>query len=67
MREVQTVAPDAGGSAVTIVATSRTIIDAFRDAAIGAVVAIAVILFVALAPAAGCRDWCWRRCCCRRC
>jgi hopanoid biosynthesis associated RND transporter like protein HpnN len=48
VRDVQTVAPDAGGSAVTIVATSRTIIDAFRDAAIGAVVAITVILFVAL-------------------
>jgi hopanoid biosynthesis associated RND transporter like protein HpnN len=48
VRDVQTVAPDAGGSAVTIVATSRTIVDAFRDAAIGAVVAIAVILFVAL-------------------
>ena len=41
-------APDAGGSAVTIVATSRTIVDAFRDAAIGAVLAITVILFVAL-------------------
>jgi predicted RND superfamily exporter protein len=48
VRDVQTVAPDAGGSAVTIVATSRTIVDAFRDAAIGAVVAITVILFVAL-------------------
>jgi len=48
VRDVQTVAPDAGGSAVTIVATSRTIIDAFRDAAIGAVVAITVILFIAL-------------------
>jgi len=48
VRDVQSVAPDAGGSAVTIVATSRTIVDAFRDAATGAVVAIAVILFVAL-------------------
>jgi predicted RND superfamily exporter protein len=48
VRDVESVAPDAGGSAVTIVATSRTIVGAFRDAAIGAVVAIAVILFVAL-------------------
>jgi hopanoid biosynthesis associated RND transporter like protein HpnN len=48
VRDVQTVAPDAGGSAVTIVATARTIVDAFRDAAIGAVVAITLILFVAL-------------------
>jgi hopanoid biosynthesis associated RND transporter like protein HpnN len=48
VRDVETVAPDAGGSAVTIVATARTIIGAFRDAAIGAVVAITVILFVAL-------------------
>jgi uncharacterized protein len=48
VRDVQSVAPNAGGSAVTIVATSRTIVDAFRDAAIGAVVAITVILFVAL-------------------
>ncbi len=46
--EVQTIAPDAGGSAVTIVATSDTIIEAFRRAAIGAVIAIAVILFLAL-------------------
>ncbi len=45
---VETVAPDAGGSAVTIVATSRTIIQAFRDAAVGAVVAITIILFIAL-------------------
>ena len=40
--------PEAGGSAVTIVATSRTIVDAFREAAISALVAIAVILLVAL-------------------
>jgi len=46
--QVQTVAPDAGGSAVTIVATSDTIIAAFRRAAIGAILAIAVILFLAL-------------------
>jgi hopanoid biosynthesis associated RND transporter like protein HpnN len=48
VRDVESVAPDAGGSAVTIVATSRTIVGAFRDAAIGAVVAITIILFVAL-------------------
>jgi uncharacterized protein len=46
--EVTTVAPDAGGSAVTIEATSATIVGSFRSAAVAAVVAIAVILFVAL-------------------
>jgi hypothetical protein len=46
--EVAAVAPDAGGSAVTIVATSRTIVDAFRSAALGALLAIAAILFAAL-------------------
>ena len=40
--------PDAGGSAVTIIATARTIIAAFRNAAIGAIGMIAVILFVFL-------------------
>ena len=40
--------PEAGGSAVAIVATSRTIIDAFRQAAISALVMIAIILLVAL-------------------
>ena len=48
VRQVQSVAPDAGGSAVTIVATSATIVGAFREAAVGAVIAIAVILFLAL-------------------
>jgi hopanoid biosynthesis associated RND transporter like protein HpnN len=48
VNEVKAVAPDAGGSAVTIVATSETIIGAFRTAAISALVAIAVILLVAL-------------------
>jgi hopanoid biosynthesis associated RND transporter like protein HpnN len=42
------VAPDASGPAVTIVATARTIIGAFKAAAIGAVVAIGVILLLAL-------------------
>jgi uncharacterized protein len=46
--EVTNVAPEAGGPAVTIEATSATIVGSFRSAAIAAVVAIAVILFVAL-------------------
>jgi uncharacterized protein len=46
--EVTAVAPDAGGSAVTIEATSATIVGAFRSAAIAAVISIAVILFIAL-------------------
>ena len=41
-------APDAGGSAVTIEATSGTIVGSFRSAAISALIAITVILFVAL-------------------
>jgi predicted RND superfamily exporter protein len=45
---VTAIAPDAGGSAVTIEATSQTIVDAFRDAAIIAVVAITIILLLAL-------------------
>ena len=46
--EVTGVAPDAGGSAVTIEATSATIVGAFRSAAISAVISIAIILFIAL-------------------
>jgi hopanoid biosynthesis associated RND transporter like protein HpnN len=46
--EVTAVAPDAGGPAVTIQATSATIIGAFRSAAIAAVISIAVLLFIAL-------------------
>src|SRR5205823_13968115 len=46
--QVTAVAPDAGGSAVTIVATSATIVGAFRSAAIIAVISIAIILFIAL-------------------
>jgi uncharacterized protein len=46
--EVASVAPDAGGSAVTIEATSATIVGAFRSAAIGAVISIAIILYIAL-------------------
>jgi hopanoid biosynthesis associated RND transporter like protein HpnN len=44
VREVSAVAPDAGGSAVTISATADTIVGAFRQAAVYAVIAIAVIL-----------------------
>jgi hopanoid biosynthesis associated RND transporter like protein HpnN len=46
--QVQQVAPQAQGTAVTIAATSRTIIQAFRAAALGALAAITVILLVAL-------------------
>jgi len=46
--QVAGVTPDAGGSAAGIVATSVTIITAFRDAALGALAAIAVILFIVL-------------------
>ena len=42
------VASDAGGTAVTVVATSDTIVGAFRSAAVAAILAIAVILVVAL-------------------
>ncbi len=48
VKQVSRVAPDAGGTAVTIVATSATIISAFRSAAVSAVLAIALILFFAL-------------------
>jgi uncharacterized protein len=44
VRQVSAIAPNAGGAAVTIVATANTIIGAFRSAAIYAVVAIALIL-----------------------
>jgi uncharacterized protein len=46
--DVMDVAPDAGGTAVTVVAASDTIVGAFRSAALAAVLAIAVILVVAL-------------------
>ncbi len=48
VRQVLPIAPDAGGSAVTIVDTAATIVGAFRDAAIGALVAIAALLFLFL-------------------
>jgi predicted RND superfamily exporter protein len=44
VEQVSAVAPNAGGSAVTIIATADTIVGAFRDAAIYAVIAIAIIL-----------------------
>ncbi|MGE0418915.1 MAG: MMPL family transporter, partial [Acetobacteraceae bacterium] len=46
--QVRSVAPQAAGSAVTIEATSGTIVGAFRSAAIYAVIAITLILGVAL-------------------
>ncbi|MEJ0016482.1 MAG: MMPL family transporter [Acetobacteraceae bacterium] len=46
--EVTKIAPDAGGSAVTIEATSETIVSAFRDAALIAVASITIILLLAL-------------------
>jgi hypothetical protein len=46
--QVETAAPNAGGSAVGIVETAATIIGAFRSAAIGAICAIAVILLLVL-------------------
>jgi len=46
--QVSAVVPDAGGPAPTILATAQTIISAFERAALGAVLAITVILFAAL-------------------
>jgi len=46
--QVRTVAPDAGGAAVSIVESANTIIGAFRSAAIFALLAIATILVLAL-------------------
>lgn len=46
--QVGAVVPDAGGPAPTIVATAQTIISAFERAALGAVLAITLILFAAL-------------------
>ncbi len=48
VQQVTSVAPNAGGSAVTIAATADTIVGAFREAAIYAVIAIALILFALL-------------------
>jgi hopanoid biosynthesis associated RND transporter like protein HpnN len=46
--EMQVVAPDAAGSAVTIVRSAETIVTAFRSAAISALVAITCILICVL-------------------
>jgi hopanoid biosynthesis associated RND transporter like protein HpnN len=43
---VLAVAPGAGGPAISTIATARTILDSFREAAILATIAIAVILFI---------------------
>ncbi len=48
VEQVRAVAPDAGGAAVTLEATSGTVVGAFRTAAIGALIAITAILFAAL-------------------
>jgi hypothetical protein len=48
VQQVTEIAPDAGGSAVTIESTSATIIGAFRHAAAYAVLAITAILAIAL-------------------
>jgi uncharacterized protein len=48
VQQVTEAAPSAGGSAVTIAATADTIVGAFRQAAIYAVIAIAIILLALL-------------------
>ncbi len=48
VHQVQAAIPNAGGSAVTVVATAETILGAFRAAAIGALIAITVILALLL-------------------
>jgi hopanoid biosynthesis associated RND transporter like protein HpnN len=48
VQEVRAVAPDAGGPAIAIVSTSDTIIGAFKEAALGAIAAITLILLLAL-------------------
>ncbi len=48
VRQVTAAVPEASGSAVSIIASADTIIGAFRDAALGAIVMIALILFAVL-------------------
>ena len=48
VEQVNAAVPDAGGPAPTIIATAQTIISAFERAALGALLAITLILFVAL-------------------
>ena len=52
VQDVTRLAPDAGGSAITITATAATIIQAFTRAALGAVLAITVLLLAVLATVA---------------
>ena len=54
VNQVQSVAPQAAGSAVTIVRSAQTVVNAFRSAAINALVAITLILIVVLRRARGC-------------
>ncbi len=46
--EVQTVAPESAGSAVTITSSADTVVSAFRIAAISAVIAITILLSIVL-------------------
>ncbi len=46
--QVEAVAPDAAGSAPTVVATSATIVASFRSAVVAALVSITIILFLSL-------------------
>ena len=48
VEQVSAVVPDAGGPAVTVIATAETILSAFEHAAAGALLAITVILAAAL-------------------
>jgi predicted RND superfamily exporter protein len=48
VHQVLAVAPEAGGPAVTVVATARTIVDSFRTAGLLALAAITVILALTL-------------------
>jgi hopanoid biosynthesis associated RND transporter like protein HpnN len=48
VQQVTAVAPNAGGSAVTVISSAKTIIGAFREAAVLALVAIASILLIFL-------------------
>ena len=48
VQDVTAIAPGAGGSAVTVIDSATTIIDAFREAAVLALVAIAAMLLIFL-------------------
>ena len=48
VHQVTAIAPYAGGSAVTVISSATTIIDAFREAAVLALVAIAAMLLIFL-------------------